>query len=625
MHNLTLIHREIPKITFKLALNHSKNQSYSLIYHSKSFSSTSFYRNNQTSDENKNPFLDIVPPKNIAIIGGGISGLSCAYYLKKINPSINITIYEKSSRAGGFINSTKEHIQYPIKSKDGEIINETSASTILEWGPRTLRTVGRGSQATMQLGHELGITSDIVFGSKEGVSKKYILENGKVQPIFKGLNDKIFGALVPLLIEPFRKLRKANLEDEDVNSFIIRRFGKRAAIIAAAISRGTYGGDSRKLSARSSFTKPIWNSEWNWRSTLLGFVFNKEVKRKVIDKCLLPTEECNKFIEDSILKTVYSYKNGLQELPEVLRNNLIRNGVKFITETNAKDVFLGEHHEIIGDVLGKDGLLDNEGVEKSFKDDKVIVRSKNVNKNIETESFDHVICAVPSYEAADLLSVYDVHDILTSISHVNMLSINVVLRSKSPLKGFGYLVPWNENKEKIYGCIFDSEALPDQDSPKGMINRFTIMAGSDQNYSSGQPDRYKGSEKTIYKPIEGELPIKGSADENAMKLALDSLKNHLNIEEIPLTVQIVRHYGCIGQHELGHYNKMYKLRKLMINGPLCNKVSLLHTSYQGIGVNASIQNARELAEYLSTLGKNKDIKEVTGLEFTRSVYKLSTI
>lgn len=42
--------------------------------------------------------------KQLAIIGAGISGLGCAYYLKE-NPHIEITIFEKESRLGGHSNT----------------------------------------------------------------------------------------------------------------------------------------------------------------------------------------------------------------------------------------------------------------------------------------------------------------------------------------------------------------------------------------------------------------------------------------------------------------------------------------------------------------------------------------
>jgi protoporphyrinogen oxidase len=50
----------------------------------------------------------------IAIIGTGITGLSIGYHLKKINPNIFITFFEKARRVGGRITTrtTRSHKNY---------------------------------------------------------------------------------------------------------------------------------------------------------------------------------------------------------------------------------------------------------------------------------------------------------------------------------------------------------------------------------------------------------------------------------------------------------------------------------------------------------------------------------
>jgi hypothetical protein len=65
------------------------------------------------------------PRKEIAVLGGGITGLATTYYLAEENPDANITLYERSSRAGGWMSS--KHIK---------VGDET---VIFEQGPRTIR------------------------------------------------------------------------------------------------------------------------------------------------------------------------------------------------------------------------------------------------------------------------------------------------------------------------------------------------------------------------------------------------------------------------------------------------------------------------------------------------------
>jgi len=70
--------------------------------------------------------------KDVAIIGGGISGLASAYYITKLYPSAKVTIYENSSRLGGWLQSTRHQV------------DEHGGTVLFESGPRTLRPGGNG-------------------------------------------------------------------------------------------------------------------------------------------------------------------------------------------------------------------------------------------------------------------------------------------------------------------------------------------------------------------------------------------------------------------------------------------------------------------------------------------------
>jgi protoporphyrinogen/coproporphyrinogen III oxidase len=61
----------------------------------------------------------------IAVLGGGITGLCSAFQLSKKLPNVHITLYEKTSRLGGWIDSDRVEV-------DGGTI-------VFEHGPHTLR------------------------------------------------------------------------------------------------------------------------------------------------------------------------------------------------------------------------------------------------------------------------------------------------------------------------------------------------------------------------------------------------------------------------------------------------------------------------------------------------------
>ena len=76
--------------------------------------------------------------KNIAVLGGGITGLTTAYHLAQTIPHAKISVFERD-RFGGWV--------------DSELVNVGSDETVLfEWGPRSLRPDLAGpGRATLRL------------------------------------------------------------------------------------------------------------------------------------------------------------------------------------------------------------------------------------------------------------------------------------------------------------------------------------------------------------------------------------------------------------------------------------------------------------------------------------------
>ena len=75
--------------------------------------------------------------KDLAVVGGGITGLTTAFYARRLFPSANIVLYEAESRVGGWLQS--KHVEV----EDGTIL--------FEQGPRTLRSKTLNALATVSL------------------------------------------------------------------------------------------------------------------------------------------------------------------------------------------------------------------------------------------------------------------------------------------------------------------------------------------------------------------------------------------------------------------------------------------------------------------------------------------
>ena len=118
--------RHVPR-TGSYALNASGGRSKKVC--NRNFHSTAaIWQKDTSSKDSKN---------DIAVLGGGITGLSTAYYLSREFPTANITLYEGSDRLGGWLRST------PVEVEGGRVVFES--------GPRTLRSGTPSALATLEI------------------------------------------------------------------------------------------------------------------------------------------------------------------------------------------------------------------------------------------------------------------------------------------------------------------------------------------------------------------------------------------------------------------------------------------------------------------------------------------
>lgn len=201
--------------------------------------------------------------KKVAIIGGGITGLSAAYYLQKQvreeNLPIDIYLIEASSRLGGKIQTLR---------KDGFVI-ERGPDSFLE-----------RKQSMAKLAAELGIADQLV---NNATGQSFVLVHDQLHPIPGG---SIMG--IPTEWKPFvttglfswsGKLRAAGdliisrsgiEEDQSLGTFFRRRFGPEVVEnLVEPLLAGIYSGDIDKLSLHSTFPQ-FYEVEKKHRSLMLG-------------------------------------------------------------------------------------------------------------------------------------------------------------------------------------------------------------------------------------------------------------------------------------------------------------------------------------------------------------------
>ncbi|MBV9241551.1 MAG: protoporphyrinogen oxidase, partial [Acidobacteria bacterium] len=165
--------------------------------------------------------------KRVAIIGGGISGLTTAFLLTR--KGVDVTLYEASDKVGGNIQTIE---------RDGYII---------EQGPNSLLR----SAKVVELVRSLGI-EEKVLPANPAASKRYVLSGSKLRALgAKSFVNGYFSlrTLFGFVREPF--IRSRSPANESVAEFVSRRIGNE--FLDKAIDpfvSGVHAGDAHDLSMR---------------------------------------------------------------------------------------------------------------------------------------------------------------------------------------------------------------------------------------------------------------------------------------------------------------------------------------------------------------------------------------
>jgi oxygen-dependent protoporphyrinogen oxidase len=154
------------------------------------------------------PITDSTKPQlDVIIIGGGISGLSTAWWL--VQSGLTVQVWEKSARAGGKIKS-RHHQGF---------ITEQAASMIMDFKPEVDQFFNHSGLSLLKENRSLNAEK-----------QRYLIHQGQLKALPMTLSKLFFSSLwstsgkFRLLMEPF--IGKAQINNETVSEFISRRLGQ---------------------------------------------------------------------------------------------------------------------------------------------------------------------------------------------------------------------------------------------------------------------------------------------------------------------------------------------------------------------------------------------------------------
>ncbi len=198
---------------------------------------------------------------NIIIIGGGLSGLSTAYYLKK--QGVPFILLEKKERFGGVIESF---------NKGKKIFDKAAVSFSM-------------TPEIEEMIHYLGLENELVHASSDSAAR-FIYRRGKLRKLTASPSSIFTSPLLSwkakLRLLKESRIKTQSLEGESVADFVSRRFGYELyESVANAVLSGIYAGDPKKMEA-STVLRQFVEYEKEYGSVIKGMKANKGKNKRVI-------------------------------------------------------------------------------------------------------------------------------------------------------------------------------------------------------------------------------------------------------------------------------------------------------------------------------------------------------
>ena len=330
------------------------------------------------------------------VVGGGISGLVCAYALRK--SGIDAQLVEAGPRTGGVIQSI------------------TREGFLLELGPQSFS----GVPSLQDLCHALGIEEQLTPAPR---TPRFVLISGVLQPVplsppaFFASSFVSIGTKWTILRDALgRSVPPA--QEETVAAFVQRKFSPELLekLVGPFVS-GIYAGDPEKLSLRAAFPQ-LYDAEISGRSVVRGLArLGKKLKQSGTPR-----------------PTLFSFRDGNETLVRALSDKIgpaLRTNVR-VTSIAWRDASFDVH-------------LETDSYEESISTNSLIIATPTDVAGRLLGGLDsafETLLAPIEYAAVAVVSLgYQKNDVGHS------------------LDGFGFLVPRSSGL-RVLGSVWNSSLFP---------------------------------------------------------------------------------------------------------------------------------------------------------------------
>ena len=440
---------------------------------------------------------------HVAIVGGGITGLSAAWYLQQAandEGNIRYTLLEQSERWGG-------------KVLTDEVVTAARQPFIIEAGPDSFITQ---KPWALELARELGM-EERMLPTNDDRRKVFVLNKGRPLPMPDGLRLIVPTKILPFvrspLLSPLGKLRMAldlvipprpGDDDETLATFITRRLGFEALDrLAEPLLAGIYNAESDRQSLLATFPR-FRQLEKEHGSLIRGMLAGQQKRAANQDSVESDNRPPAMFI---------SFQQGMGELITALDNAL--SGDRFLNTT----VSALQPHD------GRYRLILNGG-------------------ESELEA-DAVLLAIPAYAAAALLQPFapDAAAELNGIRYVSTGTISLGYHLDEiahPLDGFGVVIPRSE--QRSINAITWTSTKFDRRAPQGHALLRVFFGGS------RRPEMVDVDDGTL------------------LTIVCRELEQLMGITATPLFHRIYRWHNANPQYDVGHLQRVSAIEAALPSG-----------------------------------------------------------
>lgn len=343
--------------------------------------------------------------KRVVIVGGGISGLTAAYRIKKKikeeNLPVEVVLIEKEKRLGGVF------------------VTEKTEGFLIEGGPDSFEIY---KPAPLELAEELGI-EDRVIGGNEESHRTFVFTGGKLQELPRGLIGLVPDRISSLAFTPLLSLRaklRASLElfiprlkrqgaDISLAEFYKRRFGGEIfEVVAEPLFGSIYACVPETISIKSCWPRGLALEE-EYGSLIRGMLTRRREAGRQVKS------------DQKKLSVFMTFRDGMCELTDTLIEHI---GASALMGKGVENLEVGSGEKRFA-LLLEDG-------ERVAADACILATS-------------------PSHATARIVEGVDsgVSDMLRRIHYVSSATVSLGYKREGfshPLNGFGLLVARTEKK-----------------------------------------------------------------------------------------------------------------------------------------------------------------------------------